>query len=55
MERIDNSIDNNRYMKLVDLHNNLFHISNINVFKDFEKFTKWVSNIKLGEHWLSIP
>ena len=24
MVRNDNSIDNNRYMKLVDLHNNLF-------------------------------
>ena len=47
--RIDNSLDNSRYMKLVDLHNNLFKISNINIFKDFENFAKWVSNIKVGE------
>jgi hypothetical protein len=47
--RIDNSLDNNRYMKLVDLHNKLFKISNINIFKDLEKFANWVSKVKIGE------
>ena len=45
----------NNYMKLVDIHNNLGKISDINIFTDFDKMAKWISTRKKndkGFEWL---
>ena len=59
----DKENDNDMYLKLkiknnmekVKIHNSLGEISGINIFKDFDKMAKWISERKLGDEgykWL---
>ena len=54
LNKIEN-FNSNKYMNMVDIHNNLGKISNINIFTHFNEMVKWISERKetdLGYKWL---
>ena len=53
--KIENIDYKDRYMNIIDIHNNLGKISGINIFTQFNEMVKWISERKetdLGYNWL---